>query len=594
MIRSVAQVGSDIQEYKMSRLHILLLSLLLLVSFRGYSQEVAHADSVARGRAFDYYYMQALTYKELGDYASALDVFEHCLAISPDNPSLLFELYPLYSFFGRDNEALNMLERAVAADSDNFWYREQLASHHIQQGDFAKAIELLENLSAKNRSNVDVYMLLMGLYEETGQYAKAAETVERYELAEGSNEATSMQKYHYYRRAKDRPKAIAAIRALINENPGDSRYKVYLGDTYLLFNMPDSAYICYSTLLDEDPTNLLAEYSLSKYYQANNNDSLYCGSMERVLFNDKLTEEARSEATIEYIAYKERAGDVSYIYNLFDSLMLEPYAVKETAAIYADYMLMKNVSPDSVVPIMNKLLEYEPENNRAQLYMLVQAVKKEDYNEVVERCNKAIHYMPENLLLYYYKGVSCYALERPQEAIDTYVEGLKRRADDEDPALVSDVFGSLGDIYHELQQVKDCYQAYDSALVYNSENITVLNNYAYFLSLDEQRLDEALEMSYRTIKESPEEVTYLDTYAWILFKLGRYEEARAYAEKMLTIVSEISYDVYVHVGDIYSKCGDIDNALKYWIKAQEEGDKSKLLQKKIKRRKYIPDEKKKK
>lgn len=594
MILSAVPADSDIQEYNMSRLHILLFSLLLLLSFRGYSQEGAHADSVARGRAFDYYYMQALTYKELGDYASALDLFEHCLSISPDNPSLLFELYPLYSFFGRDNEALNMLEKAVAIDSDNFWYREQLAAHHIQSGDYEKAIELLENLSLKNRSNVDVYMLLMGLYEETGQYAKAAETVERYELAEGANEATSMQKYHYYRRAQDRPKAIAAIRTLINENPEDSRYKVYLGDTYQLFNMPDSAYICYTSLLSEDPSNLLAEYSLSKYYQADNNDSLYCRSMERVLFNDKLTEEARSEATVEYIAYKERAGDVSYIYNLFDSLMHKPYAVKETAAIYADYMRMKDVSPDSVVPVMSKLLEYEPENSRAQMYMLVQALKNDNYGEVVERCNKAIHYMPENLLLYYYKGACCYALERPQEAAETFVEGLKRRTDDEDPAMVSDVFGYLGDIYHELQQMKECYQAYDSALVYNSENTSVLNNYAYFLSLDEVRLDEALEMSQRTLKESPDDVTCLDTYAWILFKLGRFEEARAYVEKMLAIGGEISYDVYVHIGDIYSKCGDIDNALKYWIKAQEEGDTSKILQKKIKRRKYIPDGKKKK
>ena len=42
-----------------------------------------------------------------------------------------------------------------------------------------------------------------------------------------------------------------------------------------------------------------------------------------------------------------------------------------------------------------------------------------------------------------------------------------------------------------------------------------------------------------------------------------------------------------HAGDIYSRCGEQDNAMKYWLKAKELGgsDNPKALDKKIKKRK---------
>ena len=39
-------------------------------------------------------------------------------------------------------------------------------------------------------------------------------------------------------------------------------------------------------------------------------------------------------------------------------------------------------------------------------------------------------------------------------------------------------------------------------------------------------------MSQKTILAEPDNATYVDTYAWVLFRLGRYEEAKAYADKL--------------------------------------------------------------
>jgi tetratricopeptide (TPR) repeat protein len=91
----------------------------------------------------------------------------------------------------------------------------------------------------------------------------------------------------------------------------------------------------------------------------------------------------------------------------------------------------------------------------------------------------------------------------------------------------------------------------------------------------------------------PENKTYLDTYAWILFVKGKIAEAKVYIDKV--VAGEIDKDervtagVLEHAGDIYFNCGDVEKALYYWEKALEKGgeDTSPLLRRKIKTRKYV-------
>ena len=152
----------------------------------------------------------------------------------------------------------------------------------------------------------------------------------------------------------------------------------------------------------------------------------------------------------------------------------------------------------------------------------------------------------------------------------------------------------MGDLYHELGNLDDCMQAYDSALVYDGLNVGALNNYAYYLTIEGGTLDKAEEMSLVAIKKEPENSTYIDTYMWILFCKERYQEAKAYAEKLLTMEGDAADKVLLHhCGDIYAMCGEMERAVELWQRAQAAGDDGKLLKKKIKKRKYYADKKKK-
>lgn len=158
----------------------------------------------------------------------------------------------------------------------------------------------------------------------------------------------------------------------------------------------------------------------------------------------------------------------------------------------------------------------------------------------------------------------------------------------------------IGDIYNSKEMREKAFEAYDSSLVYNDNNIATLNNYAYFLSVENRELDKAEEMSYKTIKAEPENAVYLDTYAWILFMKGKYTEARIYIDQVINSGEDSSPEVLEHCGDIYYKIDDRKKALEYWKKAEkaardtkDEADKMdekdlKHLQKKIRMQKYLP------
>ena len=133
----------------------------------------------------------------------------------------------------------------------------------------------------------------------------------------------------------------------------------------------------------------------------------------------------------------------------------------------------------------------------------------------------------------------------------------------------------------------EAYQAYEKAIETYGNNVGALNNYAYYLSLEKRDLDKAEEMSYKTVKAEPENGTYLDTYAWILFVKGNYTQAKLYIDMAMKADGDKSADVVEHCGDIYYMAGETAAAVEYWKQALELGSQSAKLKQKINQKKYV-------
>ena len=145
----------------------------------------------------------------------------------------------------------------------------------------------------------------------------------------------------------------------------------------------------------------------------------------------------------------------------------------------------------------------------------------------------------------------------------------------------------MGDILFSKGRDKEAFAAYDSCLQWKEDNISCLNNYAYYLSIKGQKLDKAEQMSLRTVEAEAKNSTYLDTYAWILFLQKRYGEAKKYIDQALKYDTDSSAVIIEHGGDIYAMNGDVDRAVQLWQEAAKKDPDNKSLARKIRKRKYV-------
>lgn len=566
---------------------------------KGIVQVKDHLDFEQR-RKFDYYFLEAVRLKEKGELDAAFDMYSHCLGIDPQSAAVQYELAQFYMYLGQVEKGENLLKNAVNLEPDNYWYKQTLASQYRKQGENEQAVKVIEDMVERFPSRLEPLMELVDLYTRLKNYEKVIHSLDRLEKLDGKSEQISMEKFRMYLQMGDSERAFTEIESLAQEYPYEMRYLTILGDVYLENGKDKEAYETFQKVLKEEPGYAPAMLSMASYYEKQGQDSLYRMQLDSVLMNQKVDGDVKLNIMRQLIIRSERGDkDSIKIVRLFDTVLEQEQENADMAMLAAQYLLSKKMN-DKAATVLHQILEIDPENKPAYLQLLNFAISKNDLDEVIRICTPAVEYMPEAIEFYYYMGLAHYQKDRTDEALAVFKKGVRQINENSDKALASDCYAILGDLYHTKKMNEEAYAAYDSALVYKDDNIGVLNNYAYFLSVEGKNLDKAEEMSYKTVKAEPTNNTYLDTYAWILFEKGKYAEARIYIDQAIQHGGMESSVVVEHSGDIYYHCGELEKALEFWKKAEEVSKKEasdvnnarseeelKLLRKKIVNKKYF-------
>ena len=485
-------------------------------------------------RLYDSYYTEAVKQKILGNHDAAYTLLQYCLELNPKAGEALYDLGLYAIYMQNDSLGKQYLERAAALEPDNIWYRETLSSYYLSRSEWAKAQRYLEEMARLNPKRSDVLMRLVSLYQNDRKYAQAIDVLNRIETLEGKSLQVSMDKYWLYMQLKEKERAYAELRALADEFPNDWSYRVILATQYMANDELDQAKRILDEVERKDPENQTLRLALMDYAQATQNDSLYQASLDSLLFGQAADEATRVRVMKDYVSRQTQDSlhDVR-IRDTFRRLLADPRSGSDMWMMYAAYQTLKKDHQDSVAVTLNRVLDLEPDNKVALQELIMINIRQQNFPELTRLCQKAIQYYPDMLVFYYYKGLAHYQLDEQEQAVDAFERGLRQDKKAGDEGMVSDMYSILGDLYHGLHQNEKAYAAYDSALVYKDDNLGALNNYAYFLSLENRELDKAQEMSYKTVQIEPDNVTYLDTYAWILFLKGKYTEAKIYMDKVV-------------------------------------------------------------
>src|SRR5690606_18307556 len=208
-------------------------------------------------------------------------------------------------------------------------------------------------------------------------------------------------------------------------------------------------------------------------------------------------------------------------------------------------------------------------------------IAQENYTAIASISEEALRYFPEQAEFYLFNGVANVQLGKYTQAVASLNKGLDLA---QDTALKLQFYSNLGDAYHAAGDHAASDKAFEAALRLDRSNGLIMNNYAYYLALREQHLEKAARMSRQSIRLDPENVAYQDTYAWVLYKAGRYAEACKWIEKAIDSFPH-SPTFLEHYGDILFQLGEKNEAVEMWNKARELGGRSGLLDQKIKEKK---------
>lgn len=557
--------------------------------------------SIENQREFDKAYLEAINQKLKGNTDAAHELLEYALTLHPNASEALYELALLnISLSPKTDSALVaqgeiMLEKAVALEPSNKYFRSALAERCISTGRFDKAVELYEQTMSEKPDSRNC-SLLMRLYMVTRQMEKALEMLEHMEQFEGYTEEVAVEKYRILMELGKKSEAFECIDRLSRENPDETRYKAMLGDVFMQQGETEEALKVYSQILAEDAGNQYVCISMLQYY-ASEGDSLKFDETMCSLMADAKVENGQKLSILQNYAAEQLRGSrlvsKERLSDYFRMAMALPQEDTMLPELYQAYIAAAELPKDNLIFAYETALRIDPSHMQSRLMLLQHYVEQQDTGGILDVSTEGLEQHPDELIFYYYKMVALFRLDKADEAAAVGEAGTRIFSEDADPEMVSEIYAMLGEIYHSAHHNAKAFEAYDGALKYKSDNIGVLNNYAYFLALEGGDLDKALDMSKRAVDAMPDDPTLLDTYAWVLFCKKQYTQARIYIEQMLKNLPEeeqesaSSSNLYDHAGDIYFRCGDKAKALEYWNKALRLSDDEELtrqLNKKIKNR----------
>ena len=536
-----------------------------------------------------YFYAESVTQLQKGNYDAAFDLLKHCIELNPYAAEAYYGLTPLYAEMGMDTLALENMEKAVSLRPDNVTYQERLAQTYLGTKQWDKAINTYERIMSYSPTRTDVLGILIQLYGQNKDYDNIIRCLDRVENIEGASEQTALSKMHIYSLKGEKDKELQVLEDLVKKHPNDMNYRVMKGNWLIQNGMHAEAFEEYQFALRQDPKHVAARLSLLDYYRTLDKDSLANALQEDILESPEIPTNDKVMLVRKVVAENEQNGaDSTQVLDLFNRVLSKPQHSADMTAMYAAYLQMKNFPQDSINTVYYQALKIEPDNASVRLALIQSLWKEQNFDEIIRLSKEATQYNPDEMAFYYFLGVCYFQKGNNDASLDALRRGVSQINSKSNKEFVSDFYAIMGDILHEKGKSTEAYAAYDSCLQWKPDNISCLNNYAYFLSEEDKDLDKAERMSKKTIDEEPENPTYLDTYAWILFKQQHYEEAQKYIDKVLELSPSPDATLLEHAGDIYSKTGNTKEAVAFWKKALEGKSKNaKLIRKKIKQRKYL-------
>ena len=511
-------------------------------------------------------YLQALKHYNLQQDSEAKDLFTEIIAKDPSNDAAYYYLSQIYLRLQEPEMAERMMSAATEADPSNIWYKSGLADIYVMLNKTDQAIEIYSALKKNDPLNVDISGKLIDLYVAKRDFQKAMEILEDVEDHLGRSELTGLFRYNLLIYQNRRDEAISFLDEL-NIELETPRIATILGDYNAALEKDTIALEYYNQALSIDPSYIPAIFGIAEVYRALRHYDLYFDKINTFLASSEANPSMKSN----YI--KQILSNQQFVITFqpqVDTMMRTLYATNyQDSTITYDYgiFMAQTGNTGEALSAFKDNTDRHPNSKSILVNYLSFLHYVSDFFTLLDESELSLktHFANDSDILQF-KALAQYNLGDIKNALDTFKEILKYSRDE---SLTVSTLTTLGDLYYELKNKKESYKYYQKALKIDPKYVVALNNYAYYLSLDGKKLNQAKQMSKITIEAEPDNPTYLDTYAWILHIMGDHAGARDIFKHAMLYGGKENANILDHYADVLFALNEHEMAFIYWKQADD-------------------------
>ena len=527
-------------------------------------------------------------------------------------------LYQLSHITKVPKNAVQYAERAYRSDTSNYYYLENFGRALIEADERTKALPVFEKIVQKS-TDPNHYRILAILLGDAKNNEEALAVLDSAEVRFGRIPQMIKMRQFLLLRMGRILEAEAEAKRSVEEAPYIAENHITLGNIYASTRRDSLAVVSYHNAIAVDSLDIRSWVALANYYSRKEDMSSYLSLLPRIIASEQLP---LADKISEWKTLIENKDHYRKYYIWYDTIIKQLYILNpdnlEVTYLYIDHLMASGDKEEAVRLVKDLAKRGKPTQKEFEhIIFLEEALNRPD--SVAHYINLATQQLSDNGYFLALKAALAEEKKEYDKAAEIYKSVAKLVTDDkqrsgvyaavarvewrrdnmkgcykafdkalkcvkDNDTLRSDIYSALGDIEHERGDMKRVYQAYDKALKCYADNAGVLNNYAYYLSLEERDLERALEMIERALKLSDKNTTFLDTKAWVLYKLGRYAEAKRYMQQALSLYRGKDHTYALHYGDILHALGEEFMAKIYWRKALEQGADKEEIEKR-----FLPD-----
>ena len=560
-----------------------VFTFLLVIAFSPVlliAQEEGDPLSKKERRQFNELFFAAEKEKNLGNVDKARDLYMELYKLHTTNATVCFELAQLFAAENEADDAIFYAERAAGLEPDNKWMLMLQATVYRNFSNEGKEIEVFEKLVKLDSLNPDYRFELALSQEQYERYDEAIATLEDLEKIVGITDVISEQKKQIYLQQGDLDKAVEEMEKLIKTYPKNMDYQGTLAQIYMVNGLEKEALKVYDKMLKTAPDDPRPNLDLAQYYKEQRDFKKSIFHLKKAMQSPQL--EIDKKIGVLLSLYDASVGDTALraeSYEMLDAIVEQNPNDPKGYAIYGDF-LSRDLNNEEALKMYKKATRLEGGNifDIWEQILLIE-IQAEMWDSLAVDGPEAVSLFPNRPLPYFFSGIAFNMTGQQSEAVDYLENGLNYVIGN--PRLKEQFYTQLADVYHRMEDHKQSDAYFEKVLTLNESNATALNNYAYYLSVRGEQLEKALKMSERSNALSADNAIFLDTWAWILYRMENYEKALEIIERAMKHGGQKSGEVIEHYGDILYKNGMKERAVEQWRNAREAGGATPAIDEKI-------------